>query len=189
MTGVLELLSSERYKNRIHVDTSHCLEYVRRQSVSNKEIIFTVHLPYDGLREWCGARQKASARQIPCSFVDILNAFLFERTGFRVKSNCQRIEERLRKLCSEVNAKFVGKNGTRYRKLCLKESRLYLQLVDLETLSEVENELNEMLKEWPKSKLMLRSMKLGQKIKTYKLMSRDLVSNCHLITVAENCQM
>ena len=54
MTGVLELLSSERYKNRIHVDTSHCLEYVRRQSVSNKEIIFTVHLPYDGLREWCG---------------------------------------------------------------------------------------------------------------------------------------
>ena len=75
--------------------------------------------------------------------MDILNAFLFERTGFRVKSNCQRIEERLRKLCSEVNAKFVGKNGTRYRKLCLKESRVSLQLVDLETLAEVENELND----------------------------------------------
>ena len=71
MSGVLELLSLERYKDRTHVDTSYYLAYIRRQSVSNKEISFTVHLPYDCLREWRGARQKASAPQIPCSFVDI----------------------------------------------------------------------------------------------------------------------
>ena len=64
--------------DRVRVDTSYCLQYIRRQCVSDKEIIFTVHLPYDCLREWCGARQKASARQIPCSFVHI-------RTGFRVR--------------------------------------------------------------------------------------------------------
>ena len=88
MTGVLELMSLEKYKDRVRVDTSYCLQYIRRQSVSDKEIIFTVHLLYDWLREWCGAGQKDSARQIPCSFVDILNALLFDRTGFRVESIC-----------------------------------------------------------------------------------------------------
>ena len=43
-----------------------------------------------------------------------LNAFPFDRTGFRLKSNCQRVEELLRKLCSEIKAKFVGKNGISY---------------------------------------------------------------------------
>ena len=31
---------------------------------------------------------KASAWQVPCSFVDMLNALLFDRTGFRFKSIC-----------------------------------------------------------------------------------------------------
>ena len=114
MADVLELTSLKKYKDRVRVDTSHCLQYMRRQSVSDKEIIFTVHLPYDYLREWCGARQKASARQIPCSFVDILNALLFDRTRFRVNIICYRVEERLRKICSEIKAKFVGKHGTSY---------------------------------------------------------------------------
>ena len=87
MTCVLELLTLEKYKDHVRVDTSHCLQYTRRQSVLDKEIIFTVHLPFDCLREWCGARQKSFGTADPMHF----RGFLFDRTAFRVKSNWQRI--------------------------------------------------------------------------------------------------
>jgi hypothetical protein len=133
----------EKDKDHVHIDTCHCLQYTSREVTSDKDIVLTGHLPYDCLREWRGVRDKASAQEIPCTFVDILNAFPFKLTGFKVKSNCRRVEGRLERLCGEVSSKFGGKNGTTYRKLCLKESRMALQLKDLETLSELENECND----------------------------------------------
>ena len=100
-------LSFDKFKESDRVDTKHCPLYIRRESVPEKEIIFTVHLPFD--------------RKTPCTFVQILNAFLYERTGFKVKDDCDRVEGRLRRIFSEIKAQFVGTNGTTYRKLCQKE--------------------------------------------------------------------
>ena len=60
----------EKYKDRVHVDTCHCSQYTQRQVTSDKDIVLTVHLLYDCLREWHGVRDKALGQEIPCTFVD-----------------------------------------------------------------------------------------------------------------------
>ena len=57
----------------------------------------------------------------------------------------RRIEECLRKVASEVKAKFIGKNGAAYRNLAQKEVNVALQMEDLEleTLADVDAKLNE----------------------------------------------
>jgi hypothetical protein len=140
---ILKALEFDRFKNRFRVDTDHCLKYIRRQSVSNKNIILTAHLPYDCVRVWCRARQAALAKQIPCSFIQIFNTFLYERTGFKVRNDSQLFESRLRTATNIIKAKFVGKNGAAYRKLCQNELSLTLQMEDLVMLSEVNAQLNE----------------------------------------------
>ena len=142
MTERILLNIFEKYKDRVQIDICHCSQYTSREATTDKDIVLTVHLPYDCLRESRVVRNKASREEIPCTFLDILNAFLFKLTGFRVKSNCRRVEGRLERLCGEISSKFIGKNGTTYRKLCLKKSRMALQLKDLETLSELDIECN-----------------------------------------------
>ena len=88
------------------------------------EVILTVHLPYESLREWGNVRRVSLVES--CSYVQILNEFMYEKTGFKVKDKCQRVEKRLEKACSEVRMKFAGKNGTTYRNLCQKEVKLAL---------------------------------------------------------------
>ena len=140
---ILKALEFYRFKNSFRVDTDHCLKYVRRQSVSTKNIILTAHLPYDCVRVWCCARRVALAKQIPCSFIQIFNTFLYDRTGFKVRNDSQRVETRLRTATAAVKTKFVGKNGAAYRKLCQKELSLTLQMEDLLMLSEVDAQLSE----------------------------------------------
>lgn len=140
---ILKRLNFERFKSCVRVDTNHCLEYIRRQGVTDKQIVLTAHLPYECVRIWSAVRQEALSKQIPCCYISIFNAFLHETTGFKVKSNSQRLEERLRKVTSETKSKFVGKNGKAYRALCEKQVRVSLQMDDLETLAEAETRLSE----------------------------------------------
>ncbi len=140
---ILKVLEFDRFKNCFRVDTDHCLKYVRRRSVSTKKIILTAHLPYDCVRVWRCARLVALAKQIPCSFIQIFNKFLYERTGFKVRNDSQRVETRLRTATAAIKTKFVGKNGAAYRKLCQKELSLTLEMEDLVMLSEVDAHLSE----------------------------------------------
>lgn len=82
-------------------------------------------------------------QEIPCSYTKISNAFLKETTGFKLRNDFRRLEERLRRVASETKAKFIGKNGNAYRTLCQKEVTVSLQMEDLETLSEVHAKLTE----------------------------------------------
>lgn len=59
----------------------------------------------------------------------------------KIKDNNERIEGRLNRVCCEVKRKFVGKNGSNYRKLAQKEMKLAVQLSDLVTVGELEKEL------------------------------------------------
>jgi hypothetical protein len=140
---ILKTLNFERFRNLIRVDTDHCDKYIRRQTVSEKDVVLTAHLPYECVRGWSSTRQEALAKQIPCSYIQIFNAFVYARSGFKVRNDSQRVEERLRKLASEIKAKFVGKSGHAYRMLCQKEVSVALQMMDLVRLSETNAELNE----------------------------------------------
>lgn len=143
---ILQYLNFERFKATVRVDNDHCIKYIRRESVSEKEIILTAHFPYECVRVWYRARQEALTKQIPCSYIDIFNAFLYQLTGFEVRTDSQRFEEHIRKIAHLVKTKFIGKNGTTYRKLCQKEVSVSLQMGDIAThrrLSEVDAQLNE----------------------------------------------
>ena len=140
---ILKRLNFERFKSCVRVDTHHCLEYIRRQGVTDEQIVLTAHLQYECVRIWSAVWQEALSKQIPCCYISIFNAFLHETTGFKVKSNSQWLEERLRKVASETKSKFVGKNGKAYRALCEKQVRVSLQMDDLETLAEAETRLSE----------------------------------------------
>lgn len=139
---ILKALEFDRFKNSFRLNTDHCLKYVRHQSVTTKNIILTAHLSYDCVRVWCCARRVALAKQIPCSLIQIFNTFLYDRTGFKVRNDSQRVEIRLRTATAAIKTKFVGKNGAAYRKLCQKELSLTLQMEDLLMLSEVDAQLS-----------------------------------------------
>ena len=139
--SILDFLSIEKFKHRIRVDTQHSQRYISKESTPEKAVILTAHLPYEGLREWYEARQKCLSQNISCKYVEIFNLFLLEKTGMKIKDNNERIEGRLNRACSEIKKKFVGKNGSSYRKLCQKEMKLAVQLSDLVTIGELEKEL------------------------------------------------
>ena len=137
MSDVLNLLQLEKFKNHIQIDSEHCLEYFRRQCVSAEEIIFTVHISYECLRQWHKVRSTLSG----IGHVEILNALLQERNAVKVKEDCERIEGRLRRACSEIKSKYAGKNGNSYRKLTEKELKIAMRASEILTLSEVESQL------------------------------------------------
>lgn len=82
-------------------------------------------------------------KEVTCSYVEILNRFICQKCGMKVKEGCKRVEGRLRRACSEIKNKFMHKNGNNYRKLCQNDLKLTLQLDDLETLLKMECQLKE----------------------------------------------
>ena len=50
MSDNLDLIQIEKFKNSVSVSDDQCLQYVRKQSVSSEDTIFTVRIGYDCLR-------------------------------------------------------------------------------------------------------------------------------------------
>lgn len=139
--SVLDFLKLDNFKHRIRMDTQHCRRYICKENTPEKEVVLTVHIPHKCLRQWHEARQKALAQSIPCTYVKIFNAVLFEKTGMKVKEDSERIEGRLRRECGQIKSEFAAKRGSSYRKLFEKELKLAVQLDDLVTMAELEREL------------------------------------------------
>ena len=137
---IQEIISWEKFKDRVRVDVNHSAT-VRKQCAS-LGIVLTVHLPYESLKRWGDIDKKASLFPSgSCSYVEMLNTFLYPNCGHRVKPKCQRVEKRLRVACGEIKGKFVGKNGTAYRRLCNKDLRLALRFNELVTVDAIESHL------------------------------------------------
>jgi hypothetical protein len=114
-----EIIKWKQFKDCVRIDTNHCLTHANKQCVSDKEIVVTVHLPNESLRKWSDVRKKSSHLSSgACSYIQMLNTFLYANCGYRVKEKC------LEKACSEIKQKFVGKSGAAYRKLCQKDLHL-----------------------------------------------------------------
>ena len=60
-----------------------------------------------------------------------------------VREDSKRVEGRLRRACSGIKAKFIGKNGRAYKELKEKEMKVAIQLEDLKTLVEGKSVLKE----------------------------------------------
>lgn len=61
MSGVWEFLNFEKFNDRILADTNHYLRYMRKNGVSEKQVIHTVTLPWmtNNLKRLIRQRQKA----------------------------------------------------------------------------------------------------------------------------------
>ena len=130
MAKLWDYVDFKRSLNLVRVDNDHCQKYTQKQGTPEKQILLTLTVPYEILYEWQKARLKL---QVPYSFNQILNDILAEKTGNSMNVDSRRLEDRLRKVCSEVANKFVGKRGRVYQKLKQKEMKLAIQLYDLKT--------------------------------------------------------
>jgi len=110
MSDQLDLLDVEKFRHEITVDTNHCLQYVKKQSVNAEEIVLAIHLTNQILKTWHDVRQKATS----CTFIDLLNTSLAENHPVLIKRDCKRIEENLRRLASTAKSNFKGKQGRAY---------------------------------------------------------------------------
>ena len=58
MSDNLNFLKTEKFKDSVSVSNNQCLKDICRQCVSSEDIIFTVHIGYDCLRDFHEARQE-----------------------------------------------------------------------------------------------------------------------------------
>ena len=113
MAKLWDYVDFKRTLNLVRVDSNHSQKYTQKQGTPEKQILLTLTVPYEILYEW----QKASLKlQVPCSFNQILNDILAEKGGKSINVDSRCLEDRLRKVCSDVASKFVGKRGRVYQK-------------------------------------------------------------------------
>lgn len=149
MSDVLNLIDTARFKNQVKIGDNHCLNYVRKQCVSAEEIVLTIIVSYQWLRHLYEARKKG----LTFDFIEVLNTYLADNyCSIKIKRGCTRIEERLRRACSQVEKKFEGKNGSAYRKLSEKEMMIAVRADEVVTYTQLEHELE---KEKSKSQQLL----------------------------------
>ena len=106
MSDELKKYNFEKYKGNIIVDTNHSLQYVSKQCINADEIVFTVHITNQVLKNWQDLKEETAN----CfSFVDIPNHFLGEKYAILIKQDSKQIEDHLRRLASSSKANFRGK--------------------------------------------------------------------------------
>ena len=66
MSDIINLLSLKKFGSRIQVDSEHCLDYVCRQCVSTEEIILTLHIPYECLKQCHEAKYNGALKETEC---------------------------------------------------------------------------------------------------------------------------
>lgn len=81
--------------------------------------------------------------EINCSYIEILNYYVNQISGYKIKENCERIEGRLRRLCGQIAAKYVGTNGTTFRKLNLNAANVSVRSGEFQTIAELASKLKE----------------------------------------------
>ena len=142
MSDILNTLCLEKLTRRLDIDTDHCLNYIRRQCISSTDIVLTVHVPHDCLRQWYDAKQGV-LRETECTYVQILNACIQTcPNGVKIQDG-ERIEGRLRRSCLRAKQKFRGKSGAEYRKLMQDCMKIGIQADEILTISNIESDLQE----------------------------------------------
>ena len=137
MNVLPESYNFEKFKCGIVVDSKHNVNYVRRQSVDEAEIVFTIHINNEVLKSWEDLKQKGHS----VSFVDLLNYFLAVSHPVLIKTDSERIEGHLRRLASSVKQKFRGKKGRAFLKFSKESKSIAIYRRELRSTAEVEKEL------------------------------------------------
>ena len=140
MVTIWDYVDFEKSKQKIGIEANY-REYYRRKSTPTEKNIFTIILPYECLRDWDRSRQKVLEQERFCSFVDILNAFFKEKTGLKIKEDCVRVEERIRRACSDVRSKLKGKSGNTYMEILSRTVKVAVIASDLASVEQLEIEL------------------------------------------------
>ena len=145
MSDIITILDLKKVKNHIQVvNPNQCLNYVGKQCVSTEKVVFTIHIPYPTLRYWYTCKTEGVLlSQINCSYMEILNCYLNQISGYKIKENCERIEGRLRRLCSQIATKYAGTNGTTFRKLNLNVATVLVCAGEFQTIAELASKLKE----------------------------------------------
>ncbi len=121
----------KKFKDDIVIDTDHCLRYVNTQCVNSDEIVFTVHITNNVLKQWQDLKDTQQSKDISFSFVEILNLFLAQNHAIVIKKDCSRIEERLRRLASVAKRNSSGKRGRTSLEFCKRSKSIAIRSCEI----------------------------------------------------------
>ena len=139
MSEFLNNVRLGKFNDRITVDLAHCLSYVRKQCVSADEVVLTIHVGIECLKQW-----HATKVQIGCTYIEIVNSVLHDKKQLlRVKDDAGRLEGRLRRACGEVKSKLSSKTGNSYRNYLASTYNLGVFADEIVTITDLETELRE----------------------------------------------
>ena len=136
MPDDLEIYCTTKFDKDIIVGDRHCLNYIKRPSAGNEDVTFTIHIPCKQLKDFHDKKINILSGY---SYVQILNAFIGKKYPIKIKENCLRIEERLRRVFSEVARQFVAKTGRAWQDLITKVKSVAIRQGELVTAALVSN--------------------------------------------------
>lgn len=109
-------MSDLNVKKEIKVNQEHNVSYINKESAQENEIVATLHIPYEHLKEWYNTRNRATTDS--GSYIQLLNSEILGSGLIKIDEGCERIEGRLRRLTSEAKSKYkTVKGGVAYQKL------------------------------------------------------------------------
>ena len=141
MSDFLKKSALSWFKESESVLINKSLKYVKNQCVSAEEVAFKVAFTCDCLKSWYDLKTN---KVLSISYVDILNVFLEEKYGLKVKPDCARIEGRLRHLFSESQCQLRGKNGGTCQNIASKVCHMEFLKSELMDIREVKNKLEQL---------------------------------------------
>ena len=170
MSDVLKALDLHKLKQKISLSTEKCLNYARQNTVNENDIVLTVNIPYELLRCWYDLKQDGKLPHCSYIYVEILNAFISQH-GVKIKPDCERIDNLLRRCCGEVKSRFRKLKGRPKAEYATNLRHISIFRHELVQVTEAEEELKmsrnevKILSE-EKAELLQRCEELSEKLET-----------------------
>lgn len=134
-SDILKSFNIPNIEKEVTLSTNHCHNYIKKETVQENEIAFTINLTVKVLRSWYDNKDGDVLKSF--SYVQILNV-LISQYRIKIKEDCIRIQERLRRVCNEAKSKSCKSQG---RKRCQLLQSVKSIAVRYEELANLEEEL------------------------------------------------
>ena len=131
--NILKAFNIPNIEKEVTLSTNHCPNFIERENVQELEIVFTIYITSKVFRSWYDHKDGDVLKSF--SYIQIVNA-LISQYHVKIKEDCDRIEGRLRRVCSETKSKSCKNKGGRKRCKLMQSVKSvavhYHELADLE---------------------------------------------------------
>lgn len=143
MSDSLDQFGFLKYQHHLSIESVNSVDYLKEECNTGGidcGIVFRICFTCECLISWYHVKNSTAVAN---SYIEILNVFLSEKYGMKVKEDCSRLEGRLRRLCSETQSKITGKAGRNHQKFSSTVRQVDIRKGELVNINEVQKALNQ----------------------------------------------